>query len=230
MTRQQLSAAALMCLFAWVVFATQSGGTGFWYKFHGGVSVHGLAIMSRATPANAFVGNSRTLINADDSLRPEYFDRYPVFFSVLVGALINLTEDLPTKVFIARQVMNAVFVLTMLFAWLLLWRLSGQRLLALAIIALACSGYWLLYYRDMIHYDQPALLGMLVLLHTIARVKLEQRVRWRWLTVATLVAVSLGRSIASLSVLGLMGSLRGGWPAVAARAATAAATARHPPA
>ena len=203
MTRQQLAAAALMCLFAWVVFATQSGGTGFWYKFHGGVSVHGLAIMSRATPANAFVGNSRTLINADDSLRPEYFDRYPVFFSVLVGALINLTEDLPTKVFIARQVMNAIFVLTLLFAWLLLLRLSGQRLLALAIIALACSGYWLLYYRDMIHYDQPALLGMLVLLHTIARVKLEQRVRWRWLTVATLVAVSLGRSIASLSVLGL---------------------------
>ena len=203
MTRQQLAAAALMCLFAWVVFATQSGGTGFWYKFHGGVSVHGLAIMSRATPANAFVGNSRTLINADDSLRPEYFDRYPVFFSVLVGALINLTEDLPTKVFIARQVMNAIFVLTLLFAWLLLLRLGGQRLLALAVIALACSGYWLLYYRDMIHYDQPALLGMLVLLHTIARVKLEQRVRWRWLTVATLVAVSLGRSIASLSVLGL---------------------------
>ena len=203
MTRQQLAVAALMCLFAWVVFATQSGGTGFWYKFHGGVSVHGLAIMSRATPANAFVGNSRTLINADDSLRPEYFDRYPVFFSVLVGALINLAEDLPNKVFIARQVMNAVFVLTMLFAWLLLLRLGGQRLLALAVIALACSGYWLLYYRDMIHYDQPALLGMLVLLHTIARVKLEQRARWRWLTVATLVAVSLGRSIASLSVLGL---------------------------
>ena len=192
-----------MCLFAWVVFATQSGGTGFWYKFHGGVSVHGLAIMSRATPANAFVGNSRTLINADDSLRPEYFDRSPVFFSVLVGALINLTEDLPTKVFIARQVMNAVFVLTMLFAWLLLWRLSGQRLLALAIIALTCSGYWLLYYRDMIHFDQPGLLGTMVLLVFLADFKLKGRSRRRGLVGASLVAVGLGHAFPAFSVLGL---------------------------
>ncbi len=203
MTRQQLAAAALMCLFAWVVFATQSGGTGFWYKFHGGVSVHGLAIMSRATPANAFVGNSRTLINADDSLRPEYFDRSPVFFSVLVGALINLTEDLPTKVFIARQVMNAVFVLTMLFAWLLLWRLSGQRLLALAIIALTFSGYWLLYYRDMIHFDQPGLLGTMVLLVFLADFKLKGRSRRRGLVGASLVAVGLGHAFPAFSVLGL---------------------------
>ncbi len=192
-----------MCLFAWVVFATQSGGTGFWYKFHGGVSVHGLAIMSRATPANAFVGNSRTLINADDSLRPEYFDRAPVFFSVLVGALINLTEDLPTKVFIARQVMNAVFVLTMLFAWLLLWRLCGQRLLALTIIALTCSGYWLLYYRDMIHYDQPGLLGTMALLVFLADFKLKGRSRRRGLAGASLVAVGLGHAFPAFSVLGL---------------------------
>ena len=230
MTRQQLSAAALMCLFAWVVFATQSGGTGFWYKFHGGVSVHGLAIMSRATPANAFVGNSRTLINADDSLRPEYFDRYPVFFSVLVGALINLAEDLSTKVFIARQVMNAVFVLTMLFAWLLLWRLSGQRLLALAIIALACSGYWLLYYRDMIHYDQPALLGMLVLLHTIARGKAGAAGALALADGRHAGGRQSGQELRFIKRVGLVGRFRGGWPAVAARTATAAATARHPPA
>ena len=70
-------------------------------------------------------------------------------------------------------------------------------------MALTFSGYWLLYYRELIHFDHPALAGMLLLLYTVTRVKLERRERWRWLTIATLVAVSLGRSFVSLSVLGL---------------------------
>ena len=194
---------ALFCLLAVIVFATQFAGTGFGEGHYGWVSSHSLSIMSRATPANGFVGHARTDLNADGTLDYVYFDRYPVFFSAFMGALISLTDDLVTKVWIARQVMLALFVLAMLLAWRLLRRLGAKPLPALAGVALTFSGYWLLYYRELIHFDHPALAGMLLLLYTVARVKLERRERWRWLTIAMLVAVSLGRSFVSLSVLGL---------------------------
>ena len=113
---------ALFCLLAVIVFATQFAGTGFGEGHYGWVSSHSLSIMSRATPANGFVGHARTDLNADGTLDYVYFDRYPIFFSTFMGALISLTDDLVTKVWIARQVMLALFVLAMLLAWCLLRR------------------------------------------------------------------------------------------------------------
>ena len=75
----------------------------------------------------------------------------------------------------------------MLFDWLLLRRLGLKSMAALVAVTLGFSGYQLLYYREMVDFSQPALFGMLLLLYVIARVKLERRIRWRWLTVATLV-------------------------------------------
>ena len=199
---RELLVPALFCLLAVIVFATQFAGTGFGERHYGWVSSHGLSIASRATPVNGFVGHARTILNTDGTLDYVYFDRYPIFYSALLGALISLTEDLTLKVWIARQVMLALFVLAMLLAWRLLRRLSAPPV-ALTAVTLGFSGYMLLYYREMVHFDQPALLGMLLLLYIIARVKLECRERWRWLTIVTLVVLGLGRSFVSLSVLGL---------------------------
>lgn len=97
-----------------------------------------MAIMSRATPENLFVGYARAFRSADGVIGYHYFDCYPFFFSAFVGTLINLFDALPTQVFVARQVMNAICVATLLFAYLLINKL--------------------LYSRDiMIHYHQPAL-------------------------------------------------------------------------
>ena len=194
---------SLFCLLAVIVFATQFAGTGLGEGHHGWGSSQFLAIASRATPANGFVGHARVNLNADGTLDYVYFDRTPVFFSAIVGALISLTDDLILKVWIARQVMLTLFVLSMLFAWLLLRRLGLKSMAALVAVTLGFSGYQLLYYREMVDFSQPALFGMLLLLYFIARVKLERRIRWRWLTVATLVAVSLGRAPVSWSVIGL---------------------------
>ena len=194
---------AYFCLLAVIVFATQFSYAGFYDKHHGWITAHALALADHATPANAFVGHARLFWDEDFGFDYDYFDRYPVFFTVLVGYLIRLTEDLATQVFIARQLMHAIFVLTMLFAWLLLRRLGLSRLAALVGTTLAFSGYGLLYYRGAVHFDHPALLGMQILLYVIARVKLERRLRWRWLTLATLLAVSLGGGFVSLSIPGL---------------------------
>lgn len=200
---RRLMIPALFVLITLIVFASQSGGVGFWDKHHGWSSSHALAIMSRATPENFFVGHARTHSSNTGHIGYVYFDRYPFFFSALIGNLINLSDDLPTQVFIARQVMNVIFVLTMLFAFLLVNRLAANPLLALSIVLLTFSGYYLIYYRDMVHYDQPALLGMVILLYAIAVTKLEHKTRWRWLYIAAVVAVSLGRGYASYAVMGL---------------------------
>ena len=194
---------ALFCLLATIVFATQFAGPGIGEGHYAWVSSNALSIMSRATVANGFVGHARNLLDANGTLDYYYFDRAPVFFSAIVGALIRLANDLPTKVWIARQAMLFLFVLSMLFAWLLLRRLGLKSMAALAAVTLGFSGYQPLYYRELVDFSQTALFGMLLLLYIIARVKLERRTRWRWLTVATLVAVSLGRVPVSLSVLGL---------------------------
>ncbi len=200
---------ACFCLLAVIVLATQFAGTGFGIKgqHYGWVSSHNLAIVTHATPENGFVGHTYILLDADGAPDHQYFDRYPFFFSAMLGALTSLTDNLATKVWIARQVMHVIFILTMLFAWLLLRRLGLAPGAALIGVILAFSGHMLLFYREMIHFDQPALMGMMLLLYAIARVKLERRERWRWLALATLVAVSAGRGFLSLGVLGLWAAM-----------------------
>ena len=193
---------ALFCLLATIVFATQFAGPGFGNRKHySWVTSHILAIVSRATPANGFVGYSRTFLYTDGTLDHDYFDRSPAFFGALTGALISLTDDLTVKVWIARQVMNALFVLAMLLAWRLLRRLGAAPLPALAMVTLSFSGYMLLYYREMFDFEHPALAGMLLLLYTIADARPARRMRR--LALVTLVVLGLGRGHVSLGVLGL---------------------------
>ncbi len=198
-----LPVAALFCLLATIVFATQFAGTGFGKRpHHSWVSSHALAVMSRATPENGFVGHARTFLNADGSLDYTYFDRAPVLFAALSGALIGLADDLPTKVWIARQVMQVLFVLTMLLAWRLLRRLGASPAATMAAVTLSFSGFMLLYYRGMFDYEAPSLAGMLLLLLAIAGAGQSRAPRRRWLIPATLLALALGRGIPSLVVLG----------------------------
>lgn len=191
-------------LLAVIVFATQFAGEAIGSQLHfAWVSSHGLSIAGRATLDNGFVGHARTLLGDNGVVDYVYFDRYPVFFSATLGALTGLTDDLTTKIWIARQVMLVLFVLTMFFTWALLRRLGTDRRLALAIVALTFSGHMLLYFNEMVHFDHPALMGMMLLLYTIARVKTVPRAGPRRLLIVTLLAVSLGRGFVSWSVLGL---------------------------
>lgn len=200
-SRSRWSILAAFAIIAGVVFLTQSGGVGFWKGSHGWNSAHGLAIMTHATPENLFVGYALADRTASGHTGYIYFDRYPFFFSASMNALMSLTDNLSTKVWLVRQVMNAVFVATLLLAFVVMQRLVENAYLALAITLLTFSGYNLLYYRDMIHYDQPALFGMFLLLYGITVYK--QTHQRRWLYGAALVAVSLGRGYASFFVLGV---------------------------
>jgi hypothetical protein len=168
-------------------------------KHHGWVSSHALAIISHATAENGFVGYALAYAEPDGTIRYDYFDRYPVFFSAAMHQALSITERLSSKVYIAKQIMNLIFLATLFFAALIVDKLVGSKAAALAAAVLAMSSEYLLFYKDMVHFDQPALLGMMILVYTLALYQIDGRRRLPYL--GTVVAVSLGRGYASFSVL-----------------------------
>lgn len=193
--------AGLVLLAGVIVFALQAPNTGFYGPNHGWTSAHGLAIMSHAQPQNGFVGYAMQFRGDDGSISYDYFDRYPFFFSAAMGGLLSLSDNLVMQMRIARYAMAAVYAATVFVAGLLAHTLLGDRWRALAAALLAFSGYWLVFYKDMVHYDQPALFGNVLLLYAIARYKLDGR-RW-FVLIAALIAVSLGRGYSSYMILTL---------------------------
>jgi hypothetical protein len=168
-------------------------------KHHGWVSAHTLAIISHATPENHFVGYAQAFIDDQNKIDYQYFDRYPVFFSALFNRVLTAAHTLADKILLAKQVMNVIFLATLIVAFLLLDKLANNKPLSLAVVLLTFSNRYLLWYKDMVHFDQPALFGFLLLTYSIALYKLNGvKVP---LYVSTFVALALGRGYASYAIL-----------------------------
>jgi hypothetical protein len=170
-------------------------------KHHGWVSANTLAIISKATPANFFVGYALASKDNQNQIQYEYFDRYPVFFSAIFNRALTLAPTLADKFLLAKQLMNLIFLATLMVAFLLLDKLSNNKALSLAAILLVFANPYLLWYKDMVHFDQPALFGFLLLTYAIALYKIDRVTRP--LYISTFVAIALGRGYASYAVLGV---------------------------
>jgi len=195
-----IAAAALAATLAFV-FVDQVRDSGFTGGHRGWVSAHTLAIAQNATPQSGYVGYALSLVT-EAGREPYYFDRYPVFFTAALHVALDAAgPDKARQINVARQVMNLVYALTVLAAVMLLVELGVPRETAIAASALAAAGFTMVEYRDMVHFDQPAVLGGLVLLWGIAawsRGRSE-----RIVLLATVFAVTAGRGYASFAVLGL---------------------------
>lgn len=165
---------------------------------HGWVTAHTLAIISNATPQDYFVGYALVSIDDQGKLHYDYFDRYPFFFSAIMNRILSLAPTLAGKILLAKQVMNFIFLATIILAFLLIDKLINSKILALTTALLSFSNLYLLWYKDMVHFDQPALFGFLLLIYAIAFYKLDGRKRF--LYIATFVAIALGRGYASYSI------------------------------
>jgi len=182
-----------------IVCGTQNRKVGFESGHHGWVSAHGLAIFSKAAWENAFVGFTMAFRDEEGQARYFYFDRAPVFLSVFFNGVLRLAERLSAKVYAARQVMNLFFLATLFVAYRLMHRLTDNRFLALSVTLLTFSNPYLLYYKDMIHFDQPTLLSMLILIYAITLYHLEGRRRFLFGTVV--LSSALGRGYIPFSIL-----------------------------
>jgi len=195
------SALAALAASLALVFVFQPADLGFRQGHRGWVSAHTLAIIERATAENRFVGYTMSYA-MDDGRELFYFDRYPVFFSAAMHAALHAGElKAGEKIHRARQLMNLIYVATVAMGVLLLLEVGMSVPVAVAASAFAAMGYYLVEYRDMVHFDQPALLGWMVLLWAIAgwyRGRGAARVY-----LATTFAVLWGRGYASFAVLGV---------------------------
>ncbi|MEO1439373.1 MAG: hypothetical protein AAFV33_03160 [Chloroflexota bacterium] len=187
-TKPRVVITLLMLLVTGLTFALQSYNVGFYGWRHGWTSSHSLSIIRRAVPENRFVGYSLAFIDEDGEPLYEYFDRYPVFFSAGMNAILSLVDDLPTQIYLSRQVMNAILLATMFMGYRLVRLYVANRYLALGITVLSFSSYYFLYYKDMPDFHPPVIPGFLALFYSIARYKLYGE---RWQVYAVAVAAVL---------------------------------------
>jgi len=183
------------------MLVVQAPDMGFQRGNHGWCSAGVLALIEHATPRNGFVGHMLEYVYPDGRHDYNYFDRYPVFFAAGMHALLNVFElSRARQIYVARQAMNVLHGLTLLFLVALLVELEIAPGIAVAAAALAACGKMLIRYRDMVHMDQAALLGFVGLLWAIARFYRTGNVRLVY--VAASIAVLMGRGYASFAVRG----------------------------
>jgi hypothetical protein len=188
----------VLAVFLWA----QPVQVGFERGHHGWVSSHVLAIVGRASLSTGFVGYSVQTVDAAGNADYHYFHRAPFFFSAAMKGLLNMLADkAASRIYVARQAMNVLFVAAMLVAYLVARRLGLTRITALAAVLFAFAGYFLAYYRDLVSDDLPGVLGMLIVVYGIAVYRQEGK-RWP-MYVSTLGGVSVGLGFAALVVVGL---------------------------
>jgi hypothetical protein len=181
------------------IVGLEPGYDDFQPKHHGWVTANTLAIASKATPEHYFVGYALAFRDDQNVVKYEYFDRYPVFFSASLKGVLSLADNLADQLYLAKQIMNFIFLATFLVAFLILDKLIQNKPVALTVVLLAFANPYLLWYKDMVHFDQPALLGFLFLIYAIAVYKMDERKTL--LYAAPFIAVGLGRGYASYSIL-----------------------------
>jgi hypothetical protein len=149
------------------------------------------------------VGYSRGIVDQYGQQKYVYFDRYPFFFSASLKLLWNIFDlDLASKIYWTRQFMNLFFVLCIILTFLITNILIQDQVRSLTVTILSYSGYFWIYYKDMVHFDQPAVFGFLLTLYSVFRYRLQGASKWQVL-ICSLIGINLGRGYATYAILGL---------------------------
>lgn len=189
---KKLIVVAALSLLTVSVFLFQPQDVLFGPGHLGWVSSHTLAIIRNATPDRFFLGFACEFTGGSNYA---YFDRYPVVFSGLMHMLLKpFQENFETYISWARNYMNAIYILSMLTGYKVALLVTRDRYVALLATMFTFMGVFFIFYKDMVHFDQPAVLGMMLLFYSIARYELYKDSKWLWTSV---FAVLLGRGYAS---------------------------------
>lgn len=184
----------------------QTDNVGFNPGHYGWVTSHNLAVFKNASPNNGFLGFALDVISANGNNDKLYFDRYPVIFSGLMNRIMAFKElSLSEEIALARLTMNILFALSMLIAYRLLHRIFLAPLAVTAAICLTFGSCIFLFYKDMVHFDQPAMFAMLLLFDAITRYELNQdhKKNVGSLFLIAIFAATFGRGYAAVFTLGV---------------------------
>lgn len=142
------------------------------------VTLHSLSIVDHSRLGSGFVGYSRKLaLIASDNTRLfhyEYFNRYPVVFPVLANAFLDrFRESTEDYLLASKQIMNLVYVATLLSLYYSLMNMRFSWFVSLlSLLSVGASPLWL-HYRPMFHFDQPGLLGYVLCIYGYTMLAME---------------------------------------------------------
>lgn len=160
-----------------------------------------MAIMKKADMENGYLGFTCHYCG-DDKDEFYYFDRYPVIFSGVMNVLLRpFEQNVKLEVAVARGVMSLIFLVTMIFSFKLIRTFTENDIQAFSSVLLTFSGTFFIWYQDMVHYDQPAILGIVILMYHIRKYQLEGNSKHLLLLCAVIPLV--GRGYASLFLLAI---------------------------
>jgi hypothetical protein len=152
---------ALACLFLF-----QNGRNSFLPGHHGYLSSHGLSIAANLSARHHFLMFNVARLQADGSTSLEAYNRFPPgAFLAIHGVTRPVAGSLELQIFAAHQLMNVFFAAACLAGFLAIRRLVANGWIALGATLLGFSGYYCLYYNDMVFNDVPALFGVMLVLH-----------------------------------------------------------------
>jgi hypothetical protein len=155
------------------IFLTEkSDGGSIDGSMYGSTSAHGITLSKNLLNSEhpLFLFSSREL--KDGKIVYDAYNRFPVFPFLITGLLIHPFEDnLNTQIYIARQLMNLFFFLSIIVVFKLVNELVKNKYIALSVALLVFSSYYMLSYHSMIFNDIPALLGFVIALYGVAIVQ-----------------------------------------------------------
>ena len=148
---------------------------------------------------NNFLGYSKLIVSSNE-VEPVYFDRYPVLFSGLSHLILSpFWDDLSSYVYMARQWMNLIYIFSIFLIGRIIFKLEKDPLKRFQSLIFVSSSSLLLKYKDMIHFDQPAIVGCLLVLNGVVDYNFENKKKF--LFWGALLGPLLGRGYAVIFFL-----------------------------
>lgn len=175
------------------IFLTENHNGGFVPGgLYSGVSIHGMTLSRNLMNSEhpLFMYMSKEI--HDGKITYDAYNRFPVFPFLLTGILTHPFEhDLALQSYLARQLMNIFFFLSIIITFRLVYELVDNKYWALCVALVAFSSNYMLFYNDMIFNDIPALLGFTIALYGVAKAQ-KSKLKISHIIFYSLFPISLG--------------------------------------
>ena len=174
------------------LFVFQNHTIGFDVGHSGWLSSGGLTLAKSLFTEGHLLMFFQRSVQANGQIVYEPYNRFSLFPFLIIGLAIRPFEpNLAWQVYVARQVMNVFFVLSILICFKSLRRLGRDPFLSLALALVVFSAAPLLYYSDMIFNETPTLFGFLLAFYLVVQNQTSDRPTGR-LIGFSILALSLG--------------------------------------
>jgi hypothetical protein len=188
------------CIIVVAVVGLQTDRVGFQAGHPGWVTSMHLSLIKNSGAPNLFLGYVGKSVTADGTYRYLYFSRTPVLFEAISHYLLAPFRDRATRyAYFGHQLMNIVFLATMLMTYKLALLVLENRRRAIFATLMVFAGFYFQYSKDLVEQNRLGALAFALLAYLIA---LEHKERpHRFFYALVVVACLIGEAAPGLFVL-----------------------------